>query len=386
MRFLHTADWHVGKTLKGHSRADEHRAVLDEIVTLTAEHKVDVVLVAGDLFDSAAPSPEAEKIVYTALLGLSRAARHVLVIPGNHDNPRRLEAVQPLLKLTNIHVLPIPARPEEGGVVTIDIKGGESAQVALFPFLSQRGIIRAQELMEKDAAEHSQEYAERAVRIIEKLCDGFSGNTVNILMGHAMLQNGVLGGGERQAHTIFEYSIPTSAFPPTLHYAALGHLHRLQKLAGSCPIWYSGSPLQLDFSEAEDKKYVNVIDAEPGIPVEVESHALQAGKRLRTIKGTFESLVEQTEEFGDDYLRIEVDSAPFPGLAEQVRELFPNAIDVRISSQKIGQDAETEKPTRLGKSPQELFSEYLKERGEDDQSLRKLFSELLEEVYASEQA
>ena len=82
MRFLHTADWHVGKNLRGHNRAAEHEAVLAEIVTLTAENNVDIVLVAGDLFDSAAPTPEAEKIVYNALLALAGVSQHVVVVPG----------------------------------------------------------------------------------------------------------------------------------------------------------------------------------------------------------------------------------------------------------------------------------------------------------------
>ena len=143
MRLLHTGDWHVGKTLRGRSRAEEHEAILAEIVELVAENEVDAVLVAGDLFDTAAPTPEAERIVYGALLALARAAPHIVVICGNHDNPRRLEAIEPLLELTNIHALPALARPEEGGVLTLEIRERERLQIALLPFLSQRGIVRA---------------------------------------------------------------------------------------------------------------------------------------------------------------------------------------------------------------------------------------------------
>ena len=147
MRLLHTADWHVGKTMRGRSRADEHRAVLEEIVGLAVEHKVDAVLVAGDLFDTTAPPPEAEKIVYAALLALARSVPHVVVISGNHDNPRRLEAIEPLLELTNIHALPGVARPTEGGVLLLETPAGEPLRIALLPFLSQRAIVRADELM-----------------------------------------------------------------------------------------------------------------------------------------------------------------------------------------------------------------------------------------------
>jgi exonuclease SbcD len=109
MRILHTADWHVGKTIRGLSRADEHRAVLDEIVGLATERSVDLVIVAGDLFDTASPTPEAEQIVYQALLGLRASGAQVVVIAGNHDNPNRLLAVAPLFDELAVRVLAIVA-------------------------------------------------------------------------------------------------------------------------------------------------------------------------------------------------------------------------------------------------------------------------------------
>src|SRR5213596_2801936 len=102
MKLLHTSDWHVGKLLRGRSRADEHREVLAEIAGIAAAEEVDAVLVAGDLFDTAAPSPESEEIVYRALLGLAATGATVVVVAGNHDNPRRLSAVAPLLELGRV--------------------------------------------------------------------------------------------------------------------------------------------------------------------------------------------------------------------------------------------------------------------------------------------
>ena len=96
LRLLHTSDWHVGKAIRGHSRADEHQAVLRETAGLAAEHEVDLVLVAGDLFETAAPSAEAEQIVYRALLDLAGTGAEVAVIAGNHDNGRKLRAVAPV--------------------------------------------------------------------------------------------------------------------------------------------------------------------------------------------------------------------------------------------------------------------------------------------------
>lgn len=383
MRFLHTGDWHVGKLLRGRSRAEEHRAVLSEIVDVTREERIDVVLVAGDLFDTSSPTAESEEIVYRSLLELAGVAEWVIVISGNHDNPRRLEAVAPLMRLTNIRALGSLARPDDGGVLTVQTKQG-AARVALLPFLSQRNIIKADDLMLRDAAEHVGTYADRATRIIAALCsDAPPPKTVNLLLAHAMVYGGVMGGGEREAHTIFEYSVPAAAFPPSLHYTALGHLHRAQKIPGACPIWYAGSPLQLDFGETEDAKSVNVIDAQPATPATVESIPLISGRRLRFVRTTLARLPELAAEANDDYLRVELDETPAPGLADRVRELLPNAVDVQVAAPHRA-ESETETPKRIGRSPRELFGEYLRERGEDDDRLRALFDELLDEVYASD--
>lgn len=383
MRFLHTGDWHVGKLLRGRSRAEEHRAVLSEIVDVAKEERIDVVLVAGDLFDTSSPTAESEEIVYRSLLELAGVAEWVIVISGNHDNPRRLEAVAPLMRLTNIRALGSLVRPDDGGVLTVQTKQGV-ARVALLPFLSQRNIIKADDLMLRDAAEHVGTYADRATRIIATLCsDAPPPKTVNLLLAHAMVYGGVMGGGEREAHTIYEYSVPAAAFPSSLHYTALGHLHRAQKIPGACPIWYAGSPLQLDFGETEDAKSVNVIDAQPATPATVESIPLISGRRLRFVRTTLARLPELAAEANDDYLRVELDERPAPGLADRVREILPNAVDVQVAAPRRA-ESESETPKRIGRSPRELFGEYLRERGEDDDRLRALFDELLDEVYASD--
>ncbi|HJS75391.1 MAG TPA: exonuclease SbcCD subunit D [Vicinamibacteria bacterium] len=380
MRFLHTGDWHVGKTLRGKSRAEEHREVLAEIAELARARKVDIVLVAGDLFDGAAPGPEAEEIVYRALLDLSRASEWVVVISGNHDNPRRLEAVEPLMRLTNIRVLAKPARPAEGGVLALQTKVG-GASIALLPFLSQRNIVKADDLMASEAAQHQGAYAERATRVIAELCAlPPPPKTVNILLAHAMVHGGVLGGGERQAHTIFEYSVPATAFPGSLHYAALGHLHRSQRLPAACPAWYSGSPLQLDFGETEDVKSVNLIEAEPDTPAEVEVVPLRAGRCLRRLRGTLGDIERLASEAGDAYLRVELSAAPAPGLADKVREILPNAVDVVIAGQRTA--VRPDKAPRIGRSPRELFAEYLEEKSASDPRVRALFDEIFDQLHA----
>ena len=385
MRLLHTADWHVGKAIRGRSRAEEHRAVLDEIVGIARARSVDVALVAGDLYDGATPSAEADDIVYGALLALAGAAQHVVVVVGNHDNPNRLAAVRPLLELTNVHVTPRIARPADGGILELEIRPGERLRAVLLPFVSQRGIVRAEDLMVLDADQHAQKFADRLVQVIGKLCDNMPGDTVNVLVGHAMVHGGVLGGGERSAHTIFDYSIPTTAFPSGLHYVALGHLHRSQELPAACPVHYCGSLLQLDFGEQLDTKSVKVIEARAGYPAKVEEVPLRKGRKLLTLRGSLDAVADRIARQGDDYLRIELDERPRHGLADEVRELSANVVDVRIANRTDGDSGERKGPDSDQADPIALFDQYLKERKEGDaEPLRTLFKELLEADHEAE--
>lgn len=375
-RLLHTADWHVGKTLRGRSRADEHRAVLHEIAETARTEGVDAVLVGGDLYDSGTPSPEAEQIVYNALLELAGTGAEVVVISGNHDNARRLEAVAPLLALGRVHVQTSFKAPADGGVLKLNTRAGERLHIALLPFLSQRHVIGADALMDQDADEHGQTYADRIARVVGLLCSELDPGAVNVLLGHTTIHNAAFGGGERLAHTVFEYSVAAGVFPSALHYVALGHLHRCQSLPAACPVWYSGSSLQLDFGEKEEAKSVLLVEATPGVPAQVREVPLRSGRPLRTLHASMAELEALAGTTGDAYLRIRVKEAPRVGLADEVRGLFPDAVDVMVDDPDRPERKQVE--SRAGKSPRELFTAYLEEKAAPDPQLLDLFDELLE--------
>src|SRR5438045_9691388 len=117
MRFLHTSDWHVGKTVRGRSRTDEFATVLDEVVGIALQERVDAVLVAGDLYEHRAASPDADALIFDVFVRLYEARIPMVLIPGNHDSPTRLQALVALLRPINIHAVPRVARPEAGGRV-----------------------------------------------------------------------------------------------------------------------------------------------------------------------------------------------------------------------------------------------------------------------------
>lgn len=385
MRLLHTSDWHVGKAIRRNSRADEHQAVIDEIVGLVGERAVDLVILAGDLFDTASPPAEAEAMVYRGLLDMARAGAQVAVIAGNHDNARRLHAVAPVFEAAGrVHLVTEPTRPDEGGVLRLSVSGAEDVRLALLPFVSQRGVVRAKDLMEAAAYENAQAYAERMRLLIEALCAGFEADTVNILAAHAFVHGGRLGGGERAVHFVEDYALSAQAFPPTAGYVALGHVHRPQKIPGAAPIWYCGSPLQLDFGEEDQAKQVNLVDIEPGRPPTVAAVPLASGRALRTLTGTMDELAAAAEDdegagdggTDDAWLRVVVREPRRPGLAEEMRELLGD----RVVDVQVEDDSAPARPRarRAGRAPAELFDEFLAERNVEDDRVRALFAELLD--------
>jgi exonuclease SbcD len=375
MRVLHTSDWHVGKALRGRSRAAEHEAVLGEIAGIARREAVDLVIVAGDLFDSATPSPEAERIVYRGLLDLAEGGRPVIVVAGNHDSAQRLGAVAPLSEASGIHVAAAVRPPDDGGVVEV-AAGGERAQVALLPFPSQRYVVTADLLLAGDAADAHAAYADRVVRILGALTERFRSDTINVVIAHLMVMGGTMGGGERGAHTVFDYWVPATAFPASAQYVALGHLHRRQQLAGPAPLHYCGSPLQLDFGETANDPAVNLVDVHPGLPADVGAVALTAGRRLRTLRGTLADVVGGAGDLAEDHLRVVLDEPARAGLADEVRSLLPNTVEVVLAPPHDAGPPPTSDPDRLRRTPHDLLTAYLSEHDAHDDRVVALFDEL----------
>jgi exonuclease SbcD len=383
VKVLHTADWHVGQGVRGRSRADEHRAVLDEIVGIAAKEAVDLVLVTGDQFHSGAPSPESEAIVYRALMKLAATVPHVHVLAGNHDNPNRLRALTPILEVTNITAVSHPMPPDEGGVQRIESRSGETAVIASVPFLSKRTIVRADDIMSLEASDHEGKYRDRYRKIVQVLTRDFSGETVNLIAAHATVLGGATSGGERQSQSIFDYVIPGSVFPETAHYVALGHLHGTQRIDAGAPAWYPGSPLQMDFGDKSPQKHVLMVEAVPGRPAHIRQIPLESGRRMITWTGSLEQLQSAVEGFEDAFVRVRLTDAHRPGLADEARAICPNAVDVALTPSDHQKKDVVEESDIRG-SPMDLFQEFLAERDIDDDGLTKLFDELLEHCLAAD--
>lgn len=378
IRVLHTSDWHIGKTIRGLSRADEHRAVLAEVAQIASDNSVDLVLVAGDIFETAAPTAESESIAWQALLKLAESAGHVVVIAGNHDNPRRLDALRDLARLGNIHIVAEPRRPEDGGVISLTIND-QLVNVAALPFVSKRGVIRAEQLMGGEAYEHAGLYAERVQSILEALDAACDDDAIRIVMAHGFVLGGGTGGGERPAHLTDEYALPAQIFPAGANYVALGHLHKAQKVPGPTAIHYSGSLLQLDFGDSDASKSVAIVELAADAPAAVTPLPLTAGRRLRTIVGTLDDL--RTRDIGDEWLRVRVREARRADLADEVRNLFgEQCVDVFIEADSADVTTERTRELIASRTPSELFRDYLTSLGIEDEAVVALFDEMLDET------
>src|SRR5918998_3737984 len=174
MKLLHTSDWHVGKVLKGQSRTEEHIAVLAQVVEVARAEQPDLVIVAGDLYDTAAPTADATRVVTRALTALQRTGAQVVAIGGNHDNGPALDALRPWSDAAGVTLRgSVRDNPDEL-LITGRTEGGERWQLVALPFLSQRYAIRAAEMYELSAAEASQTYADHIQRLIAKLSERFA--------------------------------------------------------------------------------------------------------------------------------------------------------------------------------------------------------------------
>jgi exonuclease SbcD len=383
MRILHTSDWHVGKVLKGRPREKEHTAVLAEIIEIAAREKPDLVIVAGDLYDTAAPSSASTKLVTRALSALRRTGARVVAIGGNHDNGPALDALRPWADAAGIELRGSVGDNPADLVISGTTAGGEKWQLVTLPFLSQRYAIRAAEMYELTAAEANQTYADHIARLIERLSEKFADpGVVNLLTAHLTIVGASSGGGEREAHTVMGYAVPATVFPRNAHYVALGHLHRTQQVIAPCPTRYSGSPLAIDFGEEENVCSVAIVDVGVDKAARVRDVPVTAALSLRTVRGTLEQLA--TVNLPDAWLRVLVRETPRVGLREDVQELLPNALEVRIDPDMIPNLAGERMAQRAGRSPRELFGDYLDTRGDAQDGVRELFDELYDEVSSTQ--
>ena len=250
------------------------------------------------------------------------------------------------------------------------------------PFLSHRYAVRAAEVLLHESSEHTLDYTRRITDIVRLLTAGFTPDTVNVVMAHVTLLGGRRGGGERDVQTTLDYELPASMFPASAHYAALGHLHRQQEIPGPCPAFYSGSPLAIDFGEEANEPAALLVTAAPGIRADVTPVPITGSRPLRTLRGTLDEVIAAGEQAGDAYLRVILAEPGRAGLGDLVRDKLPNTLEVQLDDAHRPRPGSQggERPSRAGRTPLQLFDDYLHEQDIEDPRVRAMFAELLDEI------
>lgn len=278
MRILHTADWHLGKTLEGRSRLEEQAQFMDELVEIVERENIDVILMAGDVFDTVNPPALAEQLFYEGISRLSNnGKRPISIIAGNHDSPDRLLAAAPLALKQGISIIGYPTtKVQEIYVPTTN----ETLKLAALPYPSESRLAEVLSEVNDELALRNK-YDERIKGMFDFMSEQFTPDTVNIAMSHLYVQGGSSSDSERPIEVGGAYTVAGTSLPKKAQYVALGHLHRPQMIKRAETIArYSGSPLAYSFSEAGYTKSVSIVDVVPGKEADVTEVYLSSGRPL----------------------------------------------------------------------------------------------------------
>lgn len=333
MRILHTADWHLGRTLYHKTRYEEFEVFLNWLIQTIRERSIDVLLVSGDVFDTIAPSYRAQELYYAFLASLAKTdCSHAIITAGNHDSPTFIEAPRLLLSAMDIHVIGNATDPIDREVLMLrDRDGNPELIVCAVPYLREREIRRSEaaesleakeEKLRKGIASHYAQVADIAVR----MRDALQVQVPIVAMGHLYTAGGetVDGDGVRKLYVGDLAHIESNIFSKAFDYVALGHLHVPQRVGGLDSIRFSGSPIPMGFGEAKQQKYVNLVQwTSDGLSVELIP--VPRIQRLESVEGEWSQIEHRLEELksAQESVWIEVaycGTEPIANLREKIEQ------------------------------------------------------------------
>ncbi|MGF1642337.1 MAG: exonuclease SbcCD subunit D C-terminal domain-containing protein [Thiotrichales bacterium] len=364
LRVLHTSDWHLGRTLGHRKRYAEFDAFLDWLLATIVSQRIDLLLVAGDVFDTGAPSNRAQGQYYRFLNRVTASpCRHVVVIAGNHDSPTFLDAPAELLRDLDVHVVgAATAEPQDAVRVLRDSRNAVEAIVCAVPYLRDRDLRTVdpdESVQDKDQKlldgirAHYQAVCDHAERIRVQL----PRPVPLIAMGHLFTAGGatVDGDGVRDLYVGSLVHVNHQIFPPVIDYLALGHLHVPQTVGGRETMRYSGSPLPMGFGEARQQKSVCLIEFTGSTP-RVELIQIPCFQRLERIGGDWPTLESRLQALvaqdSDAWLEVSYDGDAVAGdLRARIDAIVANS---RLDVIKVRNRRVIERATNLGNATETL--------------------------------
>lgn len=389
MRILHTSDWHIGHKLYEHSRSDEHQQFLDWLLNLIKEEKIELLLISGDIFDSALPAAESVDLYYRFLFHLyEETDAEAIIIAGNHDSAVRLSAPRQFLEMARIHV--IGQLPNQVSDCVVRKNG---LCVVALPYIPEGEILSHVSFESK--VDIAIRYRSAIKKLYQECLSGIPSDLPVILMGHFFVDGSKKSQSERTIQIGGTQSIKSVDLPEDVCYMALGHLHRPQRLPNAeYPIVYSGSPLPMSFKEATYRKKLYMLELED-CAVEITEIDVPVFRQLERVCGTLENirLKANFKDWTGKYIEVKLKlDSPKIGVSDLIREAFAVqggkvlVVESQLTKQKTDRSI-TAKDFKT-KSPEEIFVEFYKSEHseENDGELDKLmetFKELVE-ITASE--
>lgn len=395
MRILHTGDWHLGKNLEGKSRMDEQELFLNDFVNLVKENDIDLVIIAGDVYDSSNPPARAEKMFYDTLKKISADGERItLVIAGNHDNPERLISAGPLARDHGIIMVGTPKTVvqcgdygnhkiiESGeGYIELEIND-EKAVILTVPYPSEKRLNEVLYGEMDNEEERVKSYSDRIHSLFDTLKVHYRKDTINLAVSHLFAMGSEEGGSERSIQLGGSYIVDGGCFPSEAQYVALGHVHKPQIVPGTNKrARYCGSPIHYNKKEINFDKKCFIIEVKNNEEPQIEEIKLKVYKKIEIwkCKSIDEAILKCKENSGKEsfvYLEIESDRYVREDEIKQMKDFKKDILEI-IPKIKATDDEEIKNISE--KSFDELFKEfYKKERGvEADQEVTDLFLNIM---------
>ncbi len=326
MRILHTSDWHLGRSFGDFRLLDDQRDFLQWLVELCKDREVELVAIAGDLFDRSVPPADAVALLRDTLRSFQAAHIEVVAIAGNHDSGDRLAAYD---GLTEASGLLIRGGYERAAQVEVrDFSDGPLA-IAAVPFLDP--VLAPEGYLEPDESvgrlhRYSHEGVLRAC--LDQIRASVAEHPRSLVLAHAFVAGGAESTSERELSIGAASMVSASVFDD-FSYCALGHLHRPQVVDKRPHVRYSGSPLAYSFSEREDSKEVVLVELDPEGNASIESIKVPGGRRARVITDRFDQVMQHPGFDDDPFVRIELlDQTRIIDAHRRLREKFPYLAEI----------------------------------------------------------
>lgn len=311
MKILHTSDWHLGRSLYGRKRYGEFSAFLDWLILTIEDEGIDALLVAGDVFDTSTPSNRAQELYYRFLCRVSTSCcRHVVVIAGNHDSPSFLNAPKELLRVLNVYVVGSMTEALDDEVIVLSEDDKPKAIVCAVPYLRDKDVrtVEPGETIDDKNAKLVEglknHYADVCEIAEQKRAEFENAGQVGIpivAMGHLFTAGGktVDGDGVRELYVGSLAHVGEEAFPSSIDYLALGHLHVPQSVGSAEHIRYCGSPIPMGYGEATQAKKVVLVNFN-GITPNIRELPVPCFQPLSRIKGSMDDIHAKIEELKEE--------------------------------------------------------------------------------------